>query len=75
MNRMVKIVFIVSVLLACWAQVQGDADLDAAWNNYLVNIDNIFIKTTFDMGAVNYFQTDFCRILGSLLDGVTHYQT
>ena len=53
MNRMVKIVFIVSVLLACWAQVQGDSDLDAAWNNYLVNIDNIFIRTTFDMGAVN----------------------
>ena len=53
MNRMVKIVFIVSVLLACWAQVQGDSGLDAAWNNYLVNIDKIFIKTTFDMGAVN----------------------
>ena len=55
MNRMVKIVFIVGVLIACWAaQVQGDSGLDAAWNNYLVNIDNIFIRTTFDMGAVNF---------------------
>ena len=42
---MMKIVFIVSVLIACWAaQVQGDSDLDAAWNNYLVNSDTKFYQ-------------------------------
>ena len=34
---MVNIVFVVIALIACWAaQIQGDADLEAAWAEYQV---------------------------------------
>ena len=40
---MMKIVFAVSVLIACWAaQIQGDADVDAAWEHHQVKHTEIF---------------------------------
>ena len=36
---MMKIVFTVAVLIACWAvQIQGDADVDAAWEHHQVKL-------------------------------------
>ena len=55
---MMKIVFVVAVLIACWAaQVQGDADVDAAFEHHKVNINQFLSEInkscTFYIGAVN----------------------